>query len=479
MVLLLTVSCDLEEVNVNPNKPREVPLSGILSGAQVSLVYGYAADFAPKASIFVQHISGIGGFAVNDDRYNLDASAFNGAWGKSYTNILIELERLAELAGLRGAPHYSGLAKILTAVTLGTLTSAYGDVPYSQALDPSVLAPTYDSQEDIYGVIQNLISEGMTLLDEPSAISPGADDLIYKGNLSKWKALAWTLKARYALHLSKVNPEDAANKALGFLYDGGLGGTYRGLASNADDMQVIFGTANNQASPWYTQNAGRPGWYGMGYFLVSLLNGDPGNDIPIDPRRAAFAHPMPSPAPPDTYKGAKAGEPESASNIAGPNTYYGRANSPVKVISFVEARFIELEARLIVDENDPGLQALLESAITSSFDDVTSSSDPFATADNRTEYITKRAQLAGSYSDRLETIITQKYVALYLNPEVWTDYRRTGYPSLSPATGGTTALNPNGEIPRRFAYPNSEVVQNEGIPTTTANLQEPKLWWDQ
>src|SRR5690606_32948870 len=179
MVLLLTVSCGLEEVNVNPNKPREVPLSGILSGAQVSLVYGYGADFAPKASIFVQHISGIGGFAVNDDRYNLDASAFDGAWGKSYTNILIELKRLAELAELRGAPHYAGLAKIMTAVTLGTLTSAYGDVPYSQALDPSVLAPTYDSQEDIYGVIQNLISEGMTLLDEPSAISPGADDLIY------------------------------------------------------------------------------------------------------------------------------------------------------------------------------------------------------------------------------------------------------------------------------------------------------------
>ncbi len=478
LILLFLSGCDLEGTNVNPNKPQEVPLGGILSGAQVSLVYSYAADYSIKTSIFIQQISGIGGFAVNDDRYNFATSAFDAPWSRTYTNILLELKQLETLALQRNSPHYAGVAKILSAIAIGTLTDVYGDIPFSSALDPSILAPSYDSQEGIYASIQALLSEGIELLDGASVTSPGADDVIYSGDLSKWKAVAWTLKSRYALHLSKLNGEAAAAQALTFLYDGGLGGTYRGIASNAGDLEIVFGTANNQASPWFTQNAGRPGWYGMAYYFVSLLNGDPDNDVPVDPRRAAFANPMPLPAPPNTYKGAKAGEPESASNIVGPNTYYGRANAPVSIISFVESKFIELEARLILDENDTGLQTLLEDAVNASFNKVTSSSDPFASPDNRTEYIQKRVQLSGDFREKLEDIITQKYIALYLNPEAWVDYRRTGYPAIDPATGGSTALNPNGEIPRRFAYPNSEVLQNKSVPTTTANLQDPRLWWD-
>lgn len=478
--LLITLgACDLDEANVNPNKPDEVPLSGILSGAEVSLVYGYGADYAIKTAVFIQQISGIGGFAVNDDRYNLAVSAFDGPWSRTYTNVLIELRQLEELAIQRNSPHYAGLAKILSAVALGTLTDVYGDVPFSDALSHAVLAPTYDSQADVYATIQNLLSEGHDLLSLTSVNSPSSDDVIFNGDLNRWKALVWTLKARYALHLTKLNKQDAATQALSFLYDGGLGGLYRGISSNTGDMEVVFGTANNQASPWFTQNAGRPGWYGMGYYLVSLLNGDPTNDIPPDPRRAAFASPLPAPAPANTYKGAKAGQPEGASNIVGPNTYYGRASASVSVITFVEAKFIELEARLILNQNDPDLQTLLEDAINASFAKVTSATDPFASSASRTEYILKRAQLSGDFDSKLETVMIQKYTALFLNPEAWTDFRRTGYPILAPATGGSTALNPNGEIPRRFAYPDSEVLQNKSIPTTSANLQEPRLWWDQ
>lgn len=478
LIFMILLSCDLEEVNIDPNKPKEVPLSGLLAGAEASLVYAYAADYSVKTSVFVQHISGIGGFAVNDDRYNLATSAFDGAWGKTYTNVLTELKLLDELATERSAPHYSGVARILRALAVATLTSAYGDIPYSQALNPDNLAPSYDSQESVYAAVQQLLSEGIDLLGQTSVLSPGNDDLTFKGNIERWRAVAWTLKARYALHLSKRNPTQAATNALSYLYDGGIGGTYRGIASNEGDFEFVFGTANNQASPWYTQNAGRPGWYGMAYFFVSLLNGDPDNGVPVDPRRAAFANPMPPPAPANTYKGAKAGQPEGASNIVGTATYYGRANSPVSVVSYAESKFIELEARFILDPNDAGLQDLLEQAVTASFDKVTSPSDPFATGAKQAEYIASRAQLSGDPDDKLETIMTQKYIALFLNPEAWTDYRRTGYPQLGPAQGGSTALNPNGEIPRRFPYPNTEVLQNANVPTKESNLQEPRLWWD-
>jgi len=124
------------------------------------------------------------------------------------------------------------------------------------------------------------------------------------------------------------------------------------------------------------------------------------------------------------------------------------------------------------------LQDILEDAVSASFDKVTLPTDPFASSSARAEYIQKRVVLSGSFDEKLKTVMTQKYVALFLNPESWVDYRRTGYPEITPAVGGSTALNPNGGIPRRFAYPNSEVLQNKSVPTTTANLQEPRLWWD-
>ncbi|MBX2924839.1 MAG: SusD/RagB family nutrient-binding outer membrane lipoprotein [Chitinophagaceae bacterium] len=475
MPVLFSCSKMLENTNINKNNPSDIPLTGLLPAAEVALTYNIAADFSMRSSIFVQHIGGIGGFAVNDDKYDFATSNFDGAWANAYGKSLNNLLQIIKKAEAAGAPRYAGIAKVLTALSLGTLTDAYGDIPYTEALNPEILAPSYESQEAIYNKIQSLLESAVSDLQQTTGLAPGNDDVIFKGNIARWIASAWTLRARYALHLSARNSQQAAQQVLGFLYDGN---TYRGIQHNDGDIAITFGTSNNQASPWFTQDAGRPGWYGMGGYLVDLLNGDP-PAVPVDPRRAAFAAPRPAPAPPDTYVGSRPGIPTAASNIVGVNTYYGRNNSPVSLLSFPEAKLIEAEARLLLDENDPLIQASLETAVKSSFEKVTSVADPFASQQNQDEYIAKRVQLNGSAAEKLKTIITQKYVALYLNPEVWVDYRRTGYPELSPATGGATTINPNGEIPRRFSYPNSEVNLNPQLPVKSSDLQQPRLWWDQ
>lgn len=464
----------LEDTNVNNNNPSDIPLSGLLPSAEVALSYSLAANFSIRSSIFVQHISGIGGFAVNEDRYDFSTGSFDGAWTDAYTKALNNLAQITKKAEASNSPKYAGIAKLLTAVQLGTLTDAYGSIPYAEALDPEILAPGYEDQESIYTSIQQLLDEAIGNLQQTDGLTPGNDDVIFKGNTSRWIAAAWTLKARYALHLSRMDTQAAARNALGFLYDGN---SYRGIANNDGDIAIVFGTANNQASPWYTQDAGRPGWYGMGGFLIDLLNGNPPS-VPVDPRRAAFAAPRPAPAPANTYIGAKPGVPVAASNIVGVNTYYGKNNSPVSILSFPEAKLIEAEARLLLNENDPLIKTALEQAVRSSFSKVTSATDPFATKEKQDEYIEKRVQLKGTLEQKRELIITQKYLALYLNPEAWVDYRRTGYPSLSPATGGATAINPTGSIPRRFAYPNNEVNLNPKLPVKNSDLQSPKLWWD-
>ena len=474
-ILITSCSKQLENANINKNNPSDIPLAGLLPSAEVALAYNIAADFSIHSSIFVQQISGIGGFAVNDDKYSFSTTNFNGPWNDAYTKVLINLSIINKKANESDAPYYAGISKILTAISLGTLTDAYGDIPYDEALQSSVLAPHYEPQEKIYTTIQSLLDSAIINLTQIGTIKPATDDIIFKGDAAKWTAAAWTLKARYALHLTKLNATDAAQKALSYLYDGNI---YRGIQNNDGDVAVVFGTANNQASPWFTQDAGRPGWYGMGAYLINLLNGDSASGIPVDPRRAAFAAPRPAPAAPNTYVGALPGVPIAASNIVGINTYYGISGGSVSILSFPESKFIEAEARLILNAADAQIQTSFETAVRASFAKVTSTKDTFATAQKQEDYISKEVQLTGTAEEKEEKIITQKYIALYLNPEAWTDYRRTGYPVLTPAVGGTSTINPNGQIPRRFPYPNSEATLNPNIPTTTSDLQTPRLWWD-
>ena len=82
-----------------------------------------------------------------------------------------------------------------------------------------------------------------------------------------------------------------------------------------------------------------------------------------------------------------------------------------------------------------------------------------------------------------EVVITEKYKSLYGNApvEAWVDYRRTGYPELTPNPDAVPSLNPSGIIPRRFLYPISERITNEvnyeaAISGQGGHLQDDDLW---
>ncbi len=81
---------------------------------------------------------------------------------------------------------------------------------------------------------------------------------------------------------------------------------------------------------------------------------------------------------------------------------------------------------------------------------ISGSSDPYATLQKQTDYIAAKATLTGNSTHDQETIITQKYIALFLQPEVWNDYRRTGYPAIPGAQMPRTALIPTDKFPAAF-----------------------------
>jgi hypothetical protein len=477
LALCLTTSCDLEKANVNPNNPEDAPISALLTSSEVVMSYIIGSDAAQHTGIFVQQVSGVSGDVFVYDSYSGAGDRFDLLWNTLYSNSGSDLVKIIEKAKANNSPHYAGVAKVLLAYSLGILTDLYGDIPYAEAFQGSNnQKPTFQPQEQIYAEIQRLLTEAIQDCGQgTSLLKPGNDDVLYKGDLGKWIAAAWTLKARYALHLSKLDATKAATEALDALYNGGMTGTYRGIANNGADLQLNFLASATQASPWWQQNTLRPSWFVLGAAFVNELNGT-GPDSPPDPRRAFFATPVqPAPATPE-YKGSVAGKPVLPASNVGP--FYGSQTSPVPLITFVEARFIEAEARLILNENDPKAEQAMQQAIQASFEKVGATAVPLA---EREDFLLKRGSFAGAttFAQKLSTLISQKYVALFTQPEVWTDYRRTGYPVLTPAVGSVNGFNPSGSIPRRIPYPISEITYNaDKVPSKVQSYETPRLWWD-
>src|SRR5256886_16050115 len=99
---------------------------------------------------------------------------------------------------------------------IGTAADLWGDVPYSEAIDPvNHPTPHYDTQVSIYAALQTVLDDAIKALrDSATGNGPGSNDLVYGGNRTKWRQLAHLLKARYYLHVAEANGAAAYTSAL-------------------------------------------------------------------------------------------------------------------------------------------------------------------------------------------------------------------------------------------------------------------------
>ena len=164
-----------------------------------------------------------------------------GAWSTTYLTAMSNANLMIEKANTQNSPHYAAAGKILLAYNLNMTTTAWENIPFSQAFSIKTLTPEYDSQESIFQKIGTLLDEAILDLDKTSVKKMSADDLIYAGNLVRWKAAAKALKARIALQYSAKGATAAANNALTAL-------SAAAMTSNADDFQLIYNLRN--LNPW-------------------------------------------------------------------------------------------------------------------------------------------------------------------------------------------------------------------------------------
>ncbi len=439
-----------EGFDVSPNQPSNVTPSLLLSNGELALMVHYTGQLARVPSILTQQSAGTDFQFIDVANYLIQEGDNINEWNSIY-GALSSDKTLIDLAG-DANPHYRGIAKVLTAMELGLATDIWGDIPYSEALKgadgEAFFNPHFDSQQSVITEIQSILSSAISDLDpaKTNLLIPGGDDFIHKGDVSKWITTAWMIKARYANRLSKKDPIGSANDALSFIASAGLSSIL-----DSSDAMAVFGTNGNELNQWNSFNNTRVNYMKMGKYFIELLKST------ADPRLPLYATTDDD----GNYSGTA---PDSSNtNTSNLGAYYGSEASPLPLITYAEMKFIEAEANLRLGNTQASADAH-NAGVIASVEKVTGATiDPLYLAAQASETI-------GTIT--LEKIMMQKYIALFTQTEVWSDWRRTNYPTLT--------ANPNGVvngIPRRFVTSFDERINNTNA-IVISDILKP-VWWDE
>ena len=459
------VGCDGDLLvdNTNPNATTEPSMSGLLSNTILS-TSNTTQGAASVTSYYVQHLASPSGSSV--DRHF--ESRFGGTWSGIY-GLLSDTEALIEKAEAEDSPHYAGVAQIIQAYNLGLATDLWGDIPYQEALqaDEGETTPAYDSQEQVYGEIQTLLSDARDNLDAESRSSPGSDDFVYGGDLEKWRKASWALEARYLNHLTKKSDYDpqAVLSAVGNAFE-----------RNADDAQMNYENdpSNN---PWHNVYLNQEGGILGGHLSEQLVKEMDGSLYGVfDPRlQVAITDSTETEGDdPPLYAGNRngAGSGDFYNHLE--PKYYASENAPILWITYAEMKFIEAEAALRDGNSGRAYTAYMEG--------IRAHMDKVGVSENeRDAYMNDPAVDVGEDNLTLDEVFKEKNVALFLSPEAWVDHRRHDYdyPDFEPPVDQNPLFQNSQDTDhiRRVLYPLSEIERNR------SNVPEVELdqflWWDQ
>jgi len=449
-LLVVATSCQdkFDDYGINPNDPETVTAASLLTGAEVSTFAAYGGQLGRVTSMLVQQTAGTseGSQTQAFANYIITEADVTNEWSNLYNGSLNNSVTLIKDFGTAN-PYYAGMSKILMALNIGVATDLWGDVPYTEAIQAlsGNFNPKYDKQEDVINSIQKLLDEAIVNLSVPvtsNKFIPGKDDLIFNGDTKSWINAAYIIKARYANRLSQIDPQGSATKALEYLAK---------VDPKAPDMEAKFFNTGNTFNQWYDYYNNRTNYLKMGKFFIDYLVANK------DPRLPYFA----SKDEAGDYSGTPVND-QDATTTSDPGPGIASSDSPIPLATYAEAKFIEAEAQLRLNQAAPAALAF-NAAVSASVLRVTGSA---ISAD-----FAKTAASETAASLTLEKLITQKYTALFTQIEPYNDYRRTGFPKLTANQNSSKKA-----IPVRLPTSQDERVNNPNA-TVVGDIYAP-VWWD-
>ncbi|MEL4308743.1 SusD/RagB family nutrient-binding outer membrane lipoprotein [Joostella sp. CR20] len=409
----------------------------------------------------------------------------SGLWSQIYLRVLPNLSVVKEKAEASNSIHYKAVAEILEAINMGIATDTWDNVPYSEAaLEVENVTPIFDSQEAVYTDIFNLLDDAISLLKQTdnSDFQFGKGDLIYGGDTDKWLRLAYTIKARYQLHLVNKGVV-TANEVLTSINNG--------FTSNDDNFQMFYSDKN--INPWYSVEVVAKS---TGNFhhdiceqLVSSMNGDyypfTSGTVEIDPRLPVFADNGGEEEWKGYVSGGEGNAPDGTSANTGfaENTFFTSIDSPLVLITYAEAMFIKAEASFLANGGTTTSSGTTAEGYNAYLDGIKASMEQYDV--DGTDYLNDASVAVTESALQLKHIMKEKYIHNFLNPETFVDFRRYDF-SADVFEGlelrvenGETDTEFSGQWFRRADYPASE--RNRNPANVQENEKEPTdaVWWDE
>jgi hypothetical protein len=434
----------------NPNNPTAgTPLQQLVA-MQANMATRMEGQLARCAGVFTQQIIGSNNQQLQwCTGYGITESDISGQMSGFYTGGgLVALRNIQTAATAAGDNFLLGIAKIWEGFAMGTATSVWGDLPYSEAVTEGIESPALDTQQDIYAAVQTRFDEGiaaLTAITGPTGnCVPGDGDLIYcatavtrAAQIGRWIRAAHTLKARYYLHMVERQGVTAYQSALAEanlgINEAPANATQAIHGQAVGDFKTFHGSVQDfDANIWAEFLLARQDIV-AGDRLVGILKArndtvrlrnyfdlnSQGQFVGAD-QNNAVVRPPGCPAPPAACA-------PSVINTSVRRVFTFRQ----PLVTWAENQLILAEAKFMTGDSTGG--AANVNAVRTA--------------------VGLPALAAATFVD----VMTEKYIAMFQNIDVWADYKRTCIPTLTPNGAAPEVLG-------RMPYGSAERTANANIP---------------
>ena len=358
-------------------------------------------------------------------------------------------------------------------------TDIVGPLPYSEAFkgdSDDIWEPKFDSVQDIYTALDKELNEAYALFETNGLLSSNYD-ILFKGDVSKWKKFNAAVRMMLAIKLSDVDPATGKARFAKAYSDGSM-------TDVSDGLNYTFST---QTSAWF---------YGIGNKeLTSANKRFAANKFIVealkeykDPRLFSYftldgylGEREGDPADFEAYHGITLGHPDNNPVIADAAKACSIADrycEPLATYGVIPA------SRILLIEAEAAQRGWINADAAKLYADGIRASFEFEGVEGADEYIAAHP-LPTDSAKAIEEIAMQRWFAGFLTNgvEVWSDWRRLNVPKL-PLTDHQAMSIPGKTYPVRLAYgsdmDSNPTQRDEAVKNLLNNDNTPwhRLWWD-
>ncbi|HEY0656379.1 MAG TPA: SusD/RagB family nutrient-binding outer membrane lipoprotein [Chryseosolibacter sp.] len=472
VTLLLLTSCvdSLDDYNIDKKRASTIPARTLVTNAMKGLTDILTTPNVNSNNyrMFVQYWATT--TYLDEPRYNMTSRLYSqNLWNAIYRDVLADLKEAKRLINADASlteelrNNQLGIIEILEVYAWRVLVCTFGDVPYSEALNPNNLLPVYDDAQTIFEDLTARLDAALGKLTT-TATSFGTADVVYGGNVARWVKFGNTLKLKMGMLLAdknnskaKIMVEQAASSLSKLLESNAENGKFPYIASSPNNNPI----SANISAPFTTRED----------FVIASTIVNQMNSL-NDPRRSQYFTQVAG-----AYVGGNYGFSNAYANYSHVSAKIGAPTFEGMLMEYAEVGFLLAEA-IERGFSVPGTAAEhYNSAVTASI------TYWGGTASDAIAYLAQPlvayASAPGTYKQK---IALQKWIALFNRGwESWVEWRRLDAPTLNPPSGAgiTTPL----KIPVRMIYPVSEQTLNGAqweIASGRIGSDSPdaKLFWD-